>query len=121
LPFSPQPRRGEIWFVKLPTDPPEKGHRPVVIVSTNARNLHEKANTVLVVPLSTTPARAPTHIPLTPGETGLAETASIRAEDISLVRKSSLVEPRRGLRLLSEATLRSIARAVTLAMGLILE
>jgi mRNA-degrading endonuclease toxin of MazEF toxin-antitoxin module len=77
----------------------EKGHRLVVIVSANARNLHERANTVLVVPLSTTPARAPTHIQLTPGETGLAETSSIR----------------------SEATLHRIARAVTLAMGFILE
>ncbi len=114
--YTRQPRRGDIWFVKLPTDPPEKGQRPVVIVSTDARNLHEKANTVLVVPLSTTPARAPTHIELAPGETGLGAVSTIRAEDISVVRKSSLLESR-GLRNLSEATLRRIARAVTLAMG----
>ena len=61
LPYLRQPRRGEIWFVRFPTDPADEGERPVVIVSTDARNLHEKANTVLVVPLSTTPARAPTH------------------------------------------------------------
>jgi len=117
LAYLRQPRRGEIWFVKLPTDPPEKGHRPVVVVSTDARNLHEKANTVLVVPLSTTTARAPTHIELTPGETGLGAVSTIRAEDISVVRKSSLLEPRHGLRALSEAMLRRIANAVTLAMG----
>ncbi len=112
-----QPRRGEIWFVRFPTDPPDKGQRPVVIVSTDARNLHERANTVLVVPLSTTPARAPTHIELSPGETGLAAASTIRAEDISVVRKSSLVESRYGLRMLSEGTLRRIARGVLAAMG----
>ena len=112
-----QPRRGEIWFVKLPTDSPDKGQRPVVIVSTDARNLHQRANTVLVVPLSTTPARAPTHIELSPGETGLASVSTIRAEDISVIRKSSLAEPRHGLRMLSEGTLRRIARGVVAAMG----
>jgi mRNA interferase MazF len=117
LPYNRQPRRGEIWFIKLPTDPPDKGHRPAVIVSTDARNLHEKASTVLVVPLSTTPAKAPTHIELSPGETGLGAASTIRAEDISVVRKSSLLEPRQGLRVLSEATIRKIARSVTLAMG----
>lgn len=111
------PRRGEIWFVQLPTDPPEKGQCPVVIVSTDARNLHERANTVLAVPLSTTPARAPTHIELLPGETGLGTTSTIRCEDISVVRKSSLLEPRYGLRILSEGLLRRIARGVTMAMG----
>jgi mRNA interferase MazF len=114
--YPRQPRRGEIWVVRLPTDPPEKGHRAVV-VSTDARNLHEKANTVLVVPLSTTPARAPTHIELAPGETGLGATSTVRAEDIVVVRKSSLLERRHGLRVLSETTLRRIARAVVLAMG----
>jgi mRNA interferase MazF len=117
LPPQRQLRRGEIWFVNLPTDPPGKGQRPVVIVSTDARNLHERANTVLVVPLSTTPAKAPTHIELAPGETGLGAISTIRAEDISVVRKSSLFEPRQGVRNLSEATLRKIARGVVMAMG----
>jgi mRNA-degrading endonuclease toxin of MazEF toxin-antitoxin module len=112
-----QPRRGEIWFVNFPTDPPEKGRRPVVIVSTDARNLHEKANTVLVVPLSTTPAKAPTHIELAPGETGLGSASTVRSEDISVIRKTSLVEPRQGLRLLSEGTLKKIAHGVVQAMG----
>jgi mRNA-degrading endonuclease toxin of MazEF toxin-antitoxin module len=48
------PLRGEIWFVKLPTDPPEKNPRPLVVVSRDERNKHEKANTVMVVPLTTT-------------------------------------------------------------------
>ena len=111
------PQRGEVWFVKLPTDPPEKNERPVVIVSIEARNAHERATTVLVVPLSTTPARLPTHIPLAPGETGLSESSTIQAENITTVRKSSLREPNRGLRRLSEGIIEKIARGVQMAMG----
>ena len=111
------PQRGEVWFVKLPTDPPEKNERPVVIVSIEARNAHERATTVLVVPLSTTPARLPTHIPLAPGETGLSEASTIQAENITTVRKSSLREPNRGLRRLSEGIIEKIARGVQMAMG----
>src|SRR6266566_2570458 len=75
----PQPKRGEIWFVKFPSDPPEKNPRPVVIVSMDARNQHPRAETVLAVPLSTTLRESPTHIRLQPGETGLAEACDLRA------------------------------------------
>jgi mRNA-degrading endonuclease toxin of MazEF toxin-antitoxin module len=111
------PQRGEIWFVKLPTDPAEKNDRPVVVVSIEARNAHERATTVLVVPLSTTPARLPTHISLTPGETGLSEPSTIQAENITTVRKTSLREPSQRLRRLSESVIEKIARGVQMAMG----
>ena len=111
------PQRGEIWFVKLPTDPPEKNDRPVVVVSIEARNAHDRATTVLVVPLSTTPARLPTHISLAPSETGLSEPSTIQAENITTVRKTSLREPSQMLRRLSESVIEKIARGVQMAMG----
>ena len=37
------PQRGEIWWTNFHTDPPEKGRRPVIIVSPNARNQHARA------------------------------------------------------------------------------
>src|ERR1700722_13808515 len=93
------PLRGEIWFVQLPTDPPEKGRRPVVIVSLDAQNRHERAGTVLVVPLTTSVHKeAPTHVFLPAGETGLPVDCVARAEDITIVRKRSLLEPRTRLR-----------------------
>lgn len=111
------PLRGEIWFVKLPTDPPEKGERPVVIVSVDQRNRHEKADTVLVAPLTTaTHKDVPTHVYLSPGETGL-EQSCVRAEDVSVVRKVNLSEPRQRLRNLSNARICQIARAIGIAMG----
>ncbi len=114
---QPQPRRGEIWYVKLPSDPADKAPRPVVVVSLEERNLHERATTVMVVPLSTTPPRTPYHIHLKPGETGLSEASTIQAENISTVRKTSLVASKEKLRRLSEGTIAKIARGVVAAMG----
>src|ERR1700750_2498060 len=98
------PLRGEIWFVRIPVYPRDKGLPPVLIVSTNERNRHPRANTVLVAPLSTSIHRqAPTHMLLTPGETGLNEASVIKAEDLQTVRKESLQRPRTKLRQLSNA------------------
>lgn len=113
----PKPQRGEIWFVKFTTDPPDKSGRPVVVVSIDARNQHERASTVLVVPLSTTTPRLPTHIPLAPGQTGLSENSTVQAEGITTVLKTSLLASRQKLRRLSEGTLEKIAEGVLMAMG----
>ena len=112
------PLQGEIWFVQLPTDPPEKGRRPVVIVSLDARNRHERAYTVLAVPLTTSIHKnSPTHVYLSPGETGLQEASAARAEDITVVSKERLIEPLRPLRILSRSRIVEIADKVRLAMG----
>ena len=115
----PSPQRGEIWFTKLPTDPPEKGKRPVVIVSMNARNNHPRASTVLVVPLSTSVHKdeIPTHLLLEPGQTGLRERVVAKAEDVSPVWKVELDPSRERLRILSSHQVCDLARKVELAMG----
>jgi mRNA interferase MazF len=119
VPTAPRtPVRGEIWFVQLPVDPPQKGRRPVVIVSMNARNRHERADTVLVVPLTTSIHReAPTHVFLAAGETGLQSDSAARAEDITVVRKQSLIEPTGRLRQLSDKRICELAGKVSIAMG----
>jgi len=112
------PRRGEIWFVQLHVDPPHKGRRPVVIVSLDARNLHERADTILAVPLTTSIHKeAPTHVFLPAGETGLQSDSAARAEDITVVRKQSLFEPKGRLRQLSDKRVCELAGKVSLAMG----
>jgi mRNA-degrading endonuclease toxin of MazEF toxin-antitoxin module len=112
------PLRGEIWYVELHTDPPGKGRHPVVIVSLDARNRHERAETVLVIPLTTTIHKnVPTHVYLAPGETGLREPSAARAEDITVVRKESLQEPASGLCRLSSSRICEMARKVQAAMG----
>jgi mRNA-degrading endonuclease toxin of MazEF toxin-antitoxin module len=111
------PLRGEIWYVKLATDPHDKAERPVVIVSLDARNRHERANTVLVAPLTgSIEKQVQTHIQLSPGETGL-NISCVRCEDITVVRKESLVEPKFPMRALSHTRICQIADAVRIAMG----
>ena len=112
------PLRGEIWFVQLPVDPPEKGRRPVVVVSLDTRNRHPRADTVLVIPLTTSIHKdAPTHVFLPAGETGLQADSAARAEDITVVRKQSLREPQGRLRQLSDQRIRELAGRVSMAMG----
>jgi mRNA-degrading endonuclease toxin of MazEF toxin-antitoxin module len=109
--------RGEIWFVNLPTDPPDKNARPVVVVSTNDRNRHERANTVLVVPFGTSVHKEhPTHVYLSSGETGL-EQSVLMAENITTVRKVSLSPAKTQLRNLSDTRIRELADKVQIAMG----
>src|SRR5215475_6178737 len=99
---SKVPLRGEIWFVQLHVDPPAKGRRPVVVVSLDDRNRHERADTVLAVPLTTSIHKdVPTHVFLPSGETGLQSDSAARAEDVTVIRKDSLVEPRARLRQLA--------------------
>jgi mRNA-degrading endonuclease toxin of MazEF toxin-antitoxin module len=111
------PQRGEIWYVKLPTDPPGKAARPVVIVSLESRNRHPAASTVLVAPLTGSVEKPfETHIPLPPGETGL-HASSIRCEDLTVVKKEVLEEPKTPLRRISHTRICQIADMVRLAMG----
>jgi len=114
----PKPSRGEIWDAVFPGDPPGKPPRPVLVVSTNNRNRHPRASTVLVVPFSTTLSEYPTHIRLAPGETGLAEISELQPEQISSVRKEYL-KARAGTRVQGEATMRKIAKFVMFALGVL--
>ena len=116
--IDPHPLRGQIWFVQLHTDPPSKGRRPVVVVSLDIRNRHELADTVLVVPLTTTIHKiSATHILLPAGETGLQADCAARAENITVVRKIDLVEPRGRLRQIPERRICELAGKVRIAMG----
>ena len=112
----PQPRRGQIWLVVFPGDPDGKSRRPVLIVSTDNRNTHPRASTVLAIPFSTSLTDYPTHIRMQPGETGLTDISELQPENISAVRKDMLV-PMPGTRTLNERTIRSLARGVVLSMG----
>jgi len=115
---EPFAQRGQIWWVQMPTDPPEKGRRPILIVSSDARNRHERASTVLVVPLSTSIHKdSPTHTLLQPRETGLPEPCVAQAENVTVIRKQSLLAHRGDLRQLPHTKICEIADKVRIAMG----
>jgi mRNA-degrading endonuclease toxin of MazEF toxin-antitoxin module len=112
------PQRGEIWWTNFPTDPPDKGRRPVIIVSPDARNRHERATTVLVIPLSTSIHKlGPAHMLLRAGETGLRMDCAAQADNIALVIRANLREPEPGQRALSHTKICNLASLVRTAMG----
>lgn len=112
------PQRGEIWWTNFHTDPPEKGRRPVVIVSPNARNQHERATSVLVIPLSTSIHKlGPAHLLLRACETGLRMDCSAQADNIAVVLRAHLQEPEPGQRPLTNTKICKLASLVKLAMG----
>jgi mRNA-degrading endonuclease toxin of MazEF toxin-antitoxin module len=111
------PLRGEIWWAHFHTDPPSK-NRPAVIVSTNGRNSHPRADTVLAIPLSTSVHKpGPWHLLLRAGETGLPEDSVAWAENIGVVAKDQLIEPVAGHRPLTNAQICRLAGLVRLALG----
>ena len=112
------PSRGEIWWTNLPTDPPEKGKRPVVVVSPDGRNHHRRANSVLVVPLSTSiHLLRPANLLLRMGETGLSADCTAWVDNITTVARANLSQPRAQQRKLSNAKVCELAALIRTAMG----
>jgi mRNA-degrading endonuclease toxin of MazEF toxin-antitoxin module len=112
------PLRGEIWWTHFPTDPPDKGRRPVVVVSVNGRNCQPRSNTVLVIPLSTSIHKSrPADLLLRAGETGLREDCVAQADNICTVRRADMDEPIQGHRALTNRQICRLAGLVRLAMG----
>ena len=89
-----------------------------MIVSLDGRNRHEQAETVLVVPLTTSIHKeVATHVFLSAGETGLQSDSAARAEHITVVKKQTLFEPHGTLRQLSDSRVCELAAKVRIAMG----
>jgi mRNA interferase MazF len=108
------PRRGEIFWVKLPGHPADAKNRPALIVSMDARN--RLANDVIVVPLTTTLRPAPTHVELPAGEGGVKETSMAKCEQITTLDKSFLLRgPFAGT--ISPSLMRGIEKAIQRAIG----
>ena len=107
--ITPQPRRGEIWTANTGG----KKHA-VVIVSLDARNLSERADSLLTVPFGSYGHSGPTVLRMEPGETGLPKPSFLKAHFISVVRKSDLIE--RLPRKLSSSQMKSVVQAVNRAI-----
>jgi mRNA-degrading endonuclease toxin of MazEF toxin-antitoxin module len=92
-PTLPAPRRGEIWTAYLGE---ARQRHWVLIVSTDPRNLSDRAETVLTVPFASRITETPTTIVLPPGETGLPGPSCLRAHFITTTPKKLLIqrEPR---------------------------
>jgi mRNA interferase MazF len=102
--------------VRIPGWPVESQERPALIVSVDVRN--RLANDVIVVPLTTTLRRAPTHVELQAGEGGILQRSMAKCEQITTLPKQYLLRgPFAGA--VSSQTLGQVERALQTAIGIL--
>jgi mRNA-degrading endonuclease toxin of MazEF toxin-antitoxin module len=104
---NPLPRRGEIWTANL-GNPPFRHW--VLIVSLDQRNLSERTESVLVVPMSSSGPEGATVLQLPAGETGLPGPSFEKGHFMQVLAKRALLAPER--RILSAARMREVALAI---------
>ncbi len=110
------PSRGEIWMVNLD---PVRGHeqagsRPALIISDDPLN-RSQADLVIVIPLTTTNRRIPTHVQVVPPEGGLSRSSVILTEQIRAISKDRLG---RRVGSLSPTTMRAVETRLRLVLRL---
>lgn len=101
------PRRGEIWTANL-GNPPVRHW--VLVVSLDGRNLSDRTDTVLIVPLSSSGPEGATVVLLPPGETGLPGPSFVKAHFIQTFPKRSLIDRER--RVLFNTRMREVVMAI---------
>jgi mRNA-degrading endonuclease toxin of MazEF toxin-antitoxin module len=104
---KPLARRGEIWTANL-GNPPIRHW--VLIVSLDQRNLSERTESVLVVPLSSSGPVGATVIELPPGETGLPGPSFVKGHFMQVLSKRALLGQER--RVLSATRMREVVLAI---------
>jgi mRNA-degrading endonuclease toxin of MazEF toxin-antitoxin module len=104
---SPVPRRGEIWTANL-GNPPIRHW--VLIVSHDQRNLSDRKDSVLIVPLSSSGPEGATVLQLPPGETGLPGPSFVKGHFIQVLSKRALLTQER--RMLSGTRMREVVLAI---------
>jgi mRNA-degrading endonuclease toxin of MazEF toxin-antitoxin module len=90
------------------------------VISPDKRNLHLRADSVVVVPLSTSVHKdeVPWHFILEPAQTGLDERTVAQAENVTTVRKEALQEPHRSTRTQSSSAVSKLIGMVNMALTL---
>lgn len=114
--MSISPKRGDVWYVDLdPVRGREQGRtRPALIVSADILNAGP-AELVIVIPITTTDRRIPTHIQIDPPEGGLTRRSFAKAEDI---RSISTLRLQNRLGRISDQTLRRVEDALVVLLDI---
>lgn len=104
---SVSPRRGEIWTANLGSPPVRHW---VLVVSLDGRNLSDRRDTVLIVPLSSSGPEGPTVVLLATGESGLPGASFVKGHFMQSFPKRGLLERER--RVLSNTRMREVVLAI---------
>ena len=110
------PSRGEVWMVDLsPTRGREQdGMRPALVLSVDKFN-HGPAELAIVVPMTRTEQRIPTHVPVPAGEAGLPFDTYIKCEDIRSISNDRFV---RHMGNVTHPRIESVQKYVRVLLGL---
>lgn len=108
--------RGDVWYVNLdPVQGHEQGgRRPALVISDDKLN-HGPAGLVVVIPITTTDKRIPSHFRVEPPEGGLTSTSFIKCEDIRSISTARLAN-RAGR--VSQATMTQVEELVLILLGM---
>jgi len=101
------PRRGEIWTANLGSPPIRHW---VLIVSLDQRNLSDRIDSVLIVPLSSSGPEGATVVLFPPGETGLPGPSFLKGHFMQVLAKRALLAQER--RMLSGTRMREVVMAI---------
>ena len=82
----------------------------MLVVSLDGRNLSDRRETVLIVPLSSSGPEGATVVPLLPGETGLPGPSFVKGHFIQSFPKRGLIDRER--RVLSNTRMREVVMAI---------
>jgi mRNA interferase MazF len=111
--MSKQPKRGEIWLLDWsPARGSEQaGHRPALVLQTDAANANPKYPNTIVLAVSTRGKPVPFHIAVQPSkQNGLSESSYIKCEQVLTVAKERLT---RRLGMLEADYLQEAGKAVS--------
>lgn len=89
-------KRGDVFWADLSprSGSEQKGRRPVVVVSNDGFNRVEAWQSIIVVPLSTSPAqrrRGPTAVTIPKGAAGLREETVALCHQVTTVDRTKLI------------------------------
>ena len=102
-------KRGHLYWAVMDE------RRPVLVISTDARN--ERANDLVVIPCSTAMRPAPTHVFVARGEGGLRQNSMLKCEQITTLRKQD-VDPAPLGPALRPGRIAEVERGVLRAIGI---
>jgi mRNA interferase MazF len=114
-------RRGDVFVGDLAprSGSEQRGTRPVVVVSHDGFNQAPGWRSVIVVPLSTSPAqggRGPTSVPIAAGVAGLRSAGVALCHQVTTLDRRKLLRP---LGTLPADTLRAIDEGLRAALSLL--
>lgn len=113
--MRPNPHRGEVWWADLQAvrGHEQGGDRPVLVLSVDKLN-HGPADLVVVLPITKTDRRIPSHIRIQ-GQGGLKDTSFVICEQPRCISKERL---RRLSGTVDSKTMLDVSYAVSAILGL---